>query len=333
MKPIRVSFLGCGDFAHRHAQTFQLLQDDFQPVAYCDQIIDRAAGFSKIYTGGQARVFQDHHELFEQVEMDLIVISLPPFAHSDEVELAADRSIHVFIEKPIAMTSEHAWRMVSAAEKAGIVTQVGFMYRFGEAIERAVSLIESGAAGAPGLFTGRYFCNSLHADWWRDRSKSGGQLFEQVIHIVDLMRCLMGEPEKVISKQVNYFHRDQPDYSVEDVSATIFSFPSGALGAISATNGAIPERWISDYHLVTRNLTIDFKDANRAVFTDTTSAQGDSFELSSDRDFYLAEMLDLRDAIRLTGSARMPLIEGAKTLDLVLAARQSAEQNCEINLT
>jgi predicted dehydrogenase len=34
----------------------------------------------------------------------------------------------------------------------------------------------------------RYFCNHLHSSWWREREKSGGQLIEQVIHMVDLMR-------------------------------------------------------------------------------------------------------------------------------------------------
>ena len=71
-------------------------------------------------------------------------------------------------------------------------------------------------------------------------SKSGGQLVEQIIHMVDLMRYLMGDAISVYSRQENLFHRDVADYTVEDVSATVFGFQSGAIGVIYATNGAIP---------------------------------------------------------------------------------------------
>ena len=114
--------------------------------------------------------------------------------------------------------------MVSAAETAGIVTQVGFMFRFGEAIEHVKRMIDAGEAGPVGLMSARYFCNALHAPWWRNRDLSGGQLVEQVLHMVDLMRFLMGDAITVNSRQQNIFHREIEDYTVEDVSATIFGF-------------------------------------------------------------------------------------------------------------
>ena len=159
--------------------------------------------------------------------------------------------VHVLIEKPIALSAEHAWRMVAAAERAGIVTQVGFMYRFGAAISRLKQMIASGEAGQAGLMSARYFCNHLHAEWWRERDKSGGQLVEQVIHMVDLMRYLMGEADTVYSVQRNLYHGQVPGYSVEDVSGTVFSFRSGGIGVIYASNNAIPGKWINDYKVVT----------------------------------------------------------------------------------
>ena len=184
MKPrLRTALLGCGNFAHQHAQSLQILGDDIEMVAFCNRTAERAEAFSKKYTGGRAPVFADHREMFARVPLDAVVISLPPYAHTDEVTFAAERGIHVFIEKPIALISDHAWRMVEAAEKAGITTQVGFMFRFGEAIERLKVLIDSGEAGTVGLMSARYFCNSPHAPWWRHREQSGGQLVEQAIHI------------------------------------------------------------------------------------------------------------------------------------------------------
>jgi predicted dehydrogenase len=332
-QPLRTAILGCGGFAHRHARTLQLLADDFEMRAFCNRTIEKAAAFSEKYTNGQAPVFADHHHMFEQVPLDVVIISLPPYAHSDEVEIAANLGVHVFIEKPIALISEQGWRMVNAAEKAGIITQVGFMFRFGEAIEHLKGLIDSGEAGPVGLMSARYFCNALHSPWWRKRDLSGGQLVEQVIHMVDLMRFLMGDAITVYSRQENLFHQHVEDYTVEDVSATIFSFPTGGIGVIYATNGAIPNRWINDYRVVSRNLTVEFTDANHATFHYTAEPERQPEVIASDRDFYLSEMQDFLTAIRTGQSTRIPLREGAKSLDLALAATRSAQTRRELRLS
>lgn len=332
MKRLRTAIHGCGDFAHRHAQNMITLPEEIELAAFCDHHEENARAFSEKYTNGQASLFTDHREMFEKADLDLVVICLPPFAHTDEVEAAAEHGVHVFIEKPIALSSEHAWRMVEAAEYAGIKTQVGFMFRFGSAIERLKELITTGEAGPVGLMSARYFCNSLHAPWWRDRSKSGGQLVEQVIHMVDLMRYLMGEPASVYSRQENLFHHDVTDYTVEDISATIFGFKGGAIGVIYATNGAIPGKWINDYRLVSQKLTAEFSNANNAVFHFTGETPVQTETVTSERNVYLAELQDLLTAIDTNGSTRTPLREGAKSLDMALAATQSAETHREISL-
>ena len=327
---LRTALLGCGGFAHRHAHTLELLSGDFEMAAFCNRTLGKAVAFSEKYTHGQAPVFSDHHEMFKTVPLDAVIICRPPYAHSDEVDLAANLGVHVFIEKPIALSSEHGWRMVDAAEKAGIVTQVGFMFRFGEAIEHLKEMIDSGQAGPAGLMSARYFCNSLHSPWWRKKELSGGQLVEQVIHMVDLMRFLMGEASTAYSRQENIFHQNVEDYTVEDVSATIFGFPQGAMGVIYATNGAIPDRWINDYRVVSRNLTVEFTDANHATFHHTSTPDCQPEIIASERDMYLAEMQDFLATIRTGRPTRTPLREGAKSLDLALAATQSAQIGSEV---
>jgi predicted dehydrogenase len=332
MPTLRTAILGCGGFAHKHARLLTELKDEIELVAFCDRNESKAHAFSEQYTDGHATIFTNHQLLFDQADLDLLVICLPPYGHSNEVELAAERGVHLLIEKPIALTSDQAWRMVEAAEKAQIKTQVGFMFRFGEAIGQLKTLLVSGATGPAGLMSARYFCNSLHAPWWRVREKSGGQLVEQVIHMVDLMRYLIGDPITVYSRQSNLFHRDVPDYTVEDVSTTIFTFASGALGVIYATNGAIPNRWINDYRVVTQYLTADFADANHATFYFTDSPDRPPQTIASDKDVYARQIRDLLDAIRTGSETRTPLREGAKSLDLALAATASAESGMPISL-
>ena len=332
MRPLRTGILGCGNFAHRHAQNLIALPEEIELSAFCDHHEKNARAFSEQYTNGRGIVFTDPREMFENARLDLVVICLPPFAHLDEIELAAQRGIHVLMEKPIALSSEHAWRMVEAAEGARIKTQVGFMFRFGAAIERLKELISFGETGPVGLMSARYFCNSLHAPWWRDRSRSGGQLVEQVIHMIDLMRYLMGKPVSVYSRQENFFHREVPDYTVEDVSATVFGFQGGAIGVIYAANGAIPGKWINDYRLVSQNLTAEFTSANNAVFHFTAEVPVQTETVSSEKNVHLAELEDLLTAIRTDGPTRTPLREGAESLDLALAATRSAETRREVSL-
>ncbi len=334
MKRLRTALIGCGGFANKHAQNLVAEAERFELIAFCDVVEANARRYAGQYTGGQAAVFTDFHTLFEQTPLDLAVICLPPFAHRDEVECAAARGVHILIEKPIALTSADAWRMVQAAESAGIQTQVGFMYRFGAAIERLKALIESGEAGGLGLMSARYFCNHLHADWWRKRDLSGGQLVEQVIHIVDLMRYVMGEARSVYSLQKNLFHNQMPDYTVEDVSGTLVDFANGGVGVIYASNGAIPNQWISDYHIVTQKITATFSDANHArlVFTgDRDNLRTE--EIASEVDYYLLELLDLYRAICEGGTTRTPIREGARSLELALAAARSAESQAVVALS
>lgn len=330
MKPLRTAIYGCGTFAHRHAANLVTLPEEIELVAFCDRNPPKTQHFTEKYTAGRARTYTSYAEMLARETLDLVAICLPPFGHTDEVELAAARGIHIFIEKPIALTSEQAWRMVAACERAGIKTQVGFMFRFGEAIERLKGLIESGESGPVGLMAARYFCNALHAYWWRDRQKSGGQLVEQVIHMVDLMRYLLGEPLTVYSKQANLFHTEMPDYTVEDVSATVFGFPSGALGVIYASNGAIPNRWINDYRIVAHKLTAEFSNANNATFHFTGGPEVVTETIASQRNMHLREFLDLIAAIRHGGETRTPMAEGARSLDLALAAVRSAQAGQEV---
>lgn len=332
MDKLRTGILGCGGIAHKHAQAALALSDQIELVAFCDRLEANARAFSEQYTRGRATVWAAHEAMLEREALDLLLVCLPPFAHSDEVERAAARGIHLLVEKPIALSSAQAWRMVETAERAGIRTQVGFMYRFGAAVTTLKDRLQAGTAGAPGLFSARYFCNSLHAPWWRARDKSGGQLLEQVIHLFDTMRYLLGDPATVYSRQANVFHRDTPGYTVEDVSATVMGFGDGALGVIYATNGALPGKWIKEWRVVTGRLLAEFADWNHATLIPTVEPALPPEVIASDQDVFVLQLRDLVEAIRTGAPTRTPLRDGAKTLDLVLAAARSAELHTEVHL-
>ncbi|MCS7263408.1 MAG: Gfo/Idh/MocA family oxidoreductase [Armatimonadetes bacterium] len=323
-KRYRVGILGCGGIANAHARAIlKTGQMDF--VAFCDIDEVRAKDFNERYAQGGAKVFTDYRKMFELVEMDIVYICLPPFAHSDEVEIAAKAGVHIFIEKPIALDMETASRMVKACKENKVKSQVGFLSRHGEAVQTVKRMIESSEAGQVGLFIAWYMCNSLHSPWWRDKSKSGGQIVEQIIHTYDIARFLLGEPVSVFCHLDNLFHRHVPDYTSEDVSATSVRFKNGAVATIAGTNGAIPNKWISHWKLVMQNFTVEFENANNATLVQTNLPYTRTLNVNSDKDLFLAETLDLINAIENDVETLCPIDEGAKTLKFVLAVRESGE--------
>lgn len=333
MKSLRAGILGAGGIAHRHAHAIAQLHEQIELVACCGRDAEKTRAFAEQYTAGRALVFTDHTEMYIEAELDVVIICLPPFAHTDEVAHAAELDIHILIEKPIALDSAQAWQMVDAAEGAGIKTQVGFMYRFGTAVERFKSLLEHGSAGPIGLMTAGYFANSLHSAWWRERAKSGGQVVEQAIHLFDLLRYFGGDAVRVYSRQNNLFHRDVPGYDIEDVSVTTIEFASGALGVVYATNAAVPNRWTKEWRVTAKNMVAEFSDWNHATITPTNQSNPLPITIQSDEDVFVAQLRDLIQAIQTNGSTRTPMREGARSLDLALAAAASGERGTPVELT
>ena len=321
---LKTAIIGCGGIANSHATNLMKLgKTDL--VAFCDVAPERASGYNEKYANGEAKIFTDFSKMYDEIELDLVYICLPPFAHANEVELAAEHGVNVFIEKPIALTMQKANEMVESVGKAGVKSQVGFMSRFGDAVVKVKEMVDSNEAGPIGLMVGKYMCNSLHSPWWREKSKSGGQIVEQIIHTYDVIRYFMGEAESVYCSSDNIFHKGVERYTSEDVSGTVITFKGGAIATVSGANGAIPGQWLSQYELVAKNITVNFASANYATLFKTDVSPAKKIEIRGDTDNMLAETLDLISAVETDGETRIPMIEGAKSLELVLAASKSGE--------
>ncbi len=110
------------------------------------------------------------------------------------------------------------------------------------------------------------------------------------------------------------------------------SFASGALAVIYATNGAIPSKWLKEWRIVTARAVAEFADWNHATITPTDAAGLPPERIASDEDVFILQLQDLLSAIRTGRPTRTPMREGARTLDLVLAAARSAETHAEVCL-
>jgi predicted dehydrogenase len=323
MTRLRVGLLGCGGIAARHAGAVAALDDRLELVGCCGRDLERTRAFA---AGHGGRPFVDLDAMLDE-GLDLLIATLPPYARNGEIEHAAGRGVHLLVEKPIALDMEAAQRMVDAVETAGVVAAIGFMYRFGDAVRRWREL----DTGRVGLYSGDYHCNALHAHWWRKRALSGGQILEQAIHQIDLVRHLVGEPDSVYARYANLFHRDVPDYDVEDVSATLFGWDDGRIATLTASNIAVPGMWHKEWAIMAERMTGRFTSWNEAVLTRTQGEAG-SETVEGTTDPFVAQLVDVAAAISERRQPYVPLREGAASLRLALMAVRSGREGRELRL-
>lgn len=322
---LRVGLIGTGGIGARHAAAAQKVTG-LHFVAACGREMSRAEDFGKRFG---VTAYDDLERMLGSERLDLLVVALPPFAHAGQVERAAALGVNVLVEKPIALDLGRAASMVDASRN--VVAACGFMYRFGGAMQRWTAMADAGETGTVGHFSGSFHCNALHAPWWRDRDKSGGQMVEQLIHIADLARCSLGMPQTVYARAANLFHRDVPDYTSEDASAILLGYDDGRVGVLHASNIAVPGRWMKGWQVVAQKATGIFADWNTAEIVQTIG-EPVSERIASAVDPFVAQLEDVRDAIVDKRPPRVPLRDGLETLRIVLAARQSADTKREVSL-
>jgi predicted dehydrogenase len=317
---MKVGILGTGGIAARHAGAVQAA--GFTLAAVCGRDPARSKAFAARFG---AAAFTDYTRFLDDAAVDLLIVALPPYAHSGQVEAAAAAGIHLLVEKPIALDLARAESMVGAAR--AVMAACGFMYRHGAAVRRWDAIDH----GRVGHFSGSFHSNALHAHWWRQRELAGGQMVEQLIHIADLARHSLGMPRTVYAKAANLFHRDVEDYTGEDVSAIVLGYADGRIGVLHASNAAIPGRWMKAWQIVAERATGLFSDWNTAELV-STSGEPVSETIAGDTDPFVAQIVDLADAIRDRRPPLVPLRDGLDTLRIVLAARQSADEGREVSL-
>lgn len=318
MTRLRVAILGPGGIAARHARAVAVLGDEMELIAACGRDPGRTAAFTAEHGGVP---FTDPDAMFDSVQPDLLIAALPPHVRDGAIEQAAARGIHLLVEKPIALDVDTGRSLVTAAETAGVTAACGFMYRFGD----AVAAWRGANTGVAHMMTATYHCNALHAPWWRTRALSGGQLLEQAIHLIDLVRLFMGEPDTVTAHAANRAHRDTPGYDSEDVSAVIFGWDDGRVATLAASNVAVPGRWQKGWSLYAERASAAFTGWNDAVITRTAGEIADE-TVAGPTDVFVAQLADVAAAIRDRRPPAVTLAEGQATLELALATRRAADE-------
>lgn len=227
MEKIKAAQIGCGG---RNGAHFQKLSSfaDVDIVGFCDIIPERAEARRNAYGSGKA--YTDYVQMLDETKPDVVFIAVPPHVHGEIEPELIKRKIHFLVEKPMALDYSVAEHICDEAEKAGILTAVGFQDRYQSLTDIMKDYIKDKQIG---LVSGGWLGGIPGVPWWRTFETSGGQIVEQNIHLFDQLRWFFGEPAEVFCASgkgiVDPEAYGVPGYNVDDYSSATMKFKNGVV--------------------------------------------------------------------------------------------------------
>ena len=169
-------------------------------------------------------------ELLQDDEIEGVLVSTPHSQHTDAIIAAASAGKHVFVEKPLTLTVESGKRAIAAAEKAGVILQVGHHRRKMGATRRLREMIDGGDLGMIHQLEA-HITNANgqvpRPGWRNDRDECPiGGMTALGVHKVDNFHYLAGPVKRVFAFSKKLFSSG----NLDDVAVIGFEFESGPLG-------------------------------------------------------------------------------------------------------
>ena len=239
MDKVRFAIIGCGVISPWHATAIAGV-DEAELVACCDIIENRAAKLSKDF--GNPKVYTDYHEVLASDQVDAVCVCTPSGLHGVVTVDAAKAGKHVMCEKPVEITLPKIDEMLKACRDANVKLGVIFQRRTSSMWEGIKEAVDAGRLGKMVLGDAylKYYRSQEYYDSgdWRGTWEldGGGALMNQGVHMIDLLRWIMGPVDTV------YAHADHlvRNIDVEDTACALLKFANGAFGVLQGTTSVYP---------------------------------------------------------------------------------------------
>lgn len=194
-RTVRVAVYGAGHFAKTTHIPNLMKIDGVEIVAVCDTNPDALRTAAETFS--IERAYQDAHEMLAQVEIDALFSIVPAYARTDVEAAAALKGIHLFSEKPQAMTMRVARRIDEAVRASGVISTVGFRERYRPLFQEARRLLADKrvthirfqqVSGYPGPSKPGH-----RGAWGSQMDKGGVRFFDWGVHATDYARFMSGQ--------------------------------------------------------------------------------------------------------------------------------------------
>ncbi len=202
MKKVRIGIIGCGGIANgKHMPALSKL-DNAEMVAFCDIIEERAVKAAAEYGAPGSKVFTDYKEMLKE-PLDVVHVLTPNIDHSYMTVDALNAGKHVMCEKPMAINSAEAKKMVDAAKKTGKKLTIGYQSRFRADSVHLKKCIDAGDLGDIYYARAQAIRRRAVPTWGvflDEQKQGGGPLIDIGTHALDLTLYMMNnyEPAMVV---------------------------------------------------------------------------------------------------------------------------------------
>jgi len=313
MNFVRVGFIGAGSMANAVHYPSVVETPHAQLVAICDLNEERLHKTADRYGIPKEHRYTDYRQMLEREDLDAVYVIMPPMGLLPIVLDCLKAGKHVFIEKPPGCNSDEAWAMAEEAERQKVKTCVGFNRRYAAVYRYAKSAVS--AQGQPSLALAEF-----HKDMFGQGPYYGMSILRtDIIHAVDILRDLLGEPVEVTAHVWSWYERWENSHNQ---FAALIRFDRGAVGILTAsrTAGSRYER----FEVHGRSISAYIRAPEQAEI----HRQGEGIEIVTDRQLtgttdrritygYLEETLHFISCILNNETPLTNLTDAAKTMDLV----------------
>lgn len=204
---------------------------------------------------GVEQTYADFHQMLEGEQLDAVVIATPPQTHAEFAIAAAERGIHVLVEKPMGRNVEECAAMLQAVETNNIVFSISHEKRFNPGFEKINEIIDRGDLGDifylvvhwsaavrldPGTLCPPDYRESYH--WrWTDKDAGGGIVGDHLPHYLDLWRSWTGSELATVDAELLNVRGDligdrQFGGTHEDFGVVLMKFEDGCVGVFETGN-------------------------------------------------------------------------------------------------
>ncbi len=353
MKKLKVAIIGVGNISGSHINGYKACPNA-EIVAFCDinekQLKKRGEEF------GVTNLFTDAGEMLDKMpEIQAVSVCTWNSAHMPCAVAALERGKHVLLEKPMAMSRAEAEKIVAASEKSGAKLMIGFVRRYGNDCDVVKDFIDNGYLGDVYYAKATYLRrNGNPGGWFGDRSRSGGgPLIDLGVHVIDLVRYLMGKP-KAVSVYGATFNKlgnrsgvkDKKNYSsvsagkddicdVEDLAAAMIRFDNGAVLNVETSFSLNIEKDEGEIRLFGTKGGVKL-DPEFKMFTETNGYLSDiKLAMPTALDFnglFENEIAHFVDCVLNDKPFRSPAEDGVEMMKILDAVYESAKLGKEIKL-
>lgn len=200
MDTVKVGFVGCGRHASNDLYPQICRIPALELVATCDLVEDLAKKNAKVFGAGSYYV--NLETMLANEELDAVMIVGPPQMHVDLGIECLKRGLHIFVEKPVALTVEDSRKLVDAAELAGKFGMVGHMMRHSPPIALAKRIMDCEQFGKPMFIESKYYTSGPREPrkFWGLDDLRWTYMLVQGLHPIDLAHYFLGDMKNVSAK-------------------------------------------------------------------------------------------------------------------------------------